>query len=351
MSASGYLWSVPAPTRLAPSAVPAIGEWCRARRRLRPMLVGGSSLTAPPQGLGAVHALEAEGLAVWAFDRAASPAIATVADAVAGYHFENCDCVIAIGGAVAMEVAKAVALMVGQRSPYRLLAVEPGAGGEPVDASGIPALLVVPTTPAAALAVGAAVWIADDSGVARPVRHPALRPGEAILAEDLVAAVPASVQRRSAAVAALVAFDAGVAAAELDALLAGDGGVGGPLRTALRLSSALEGASGPRRRLALTAAVAGGGDFAATLAGLTRPAGWLDEVLGRLAEYRAGESRAGDAGTGSDAGSVLPMDRLALMARVACGPDDARELDRLLAEWGIDPGEVRRRGGRRGRVA
>lgn len=345
MSACGYLWSVPAPTRLVPAAVPAIGEWCRARRRQRPMLVGGRSLTAPPRGLGAVHALEDEGLAVWAFDRAASPAIATVADAVAGYHFEDCDCVIAIGGAVAMEVAKAVALMAGQRSPYRLLAAEPGADGEPVDASGIPPLLVVPATPAAALAIGAVAWIADDSGVARPVRHPALRPGEAILAEDLVAAVPNPVWRRSAAVASLMASDAGVAAAELDDLLADAGDAGGPVRTALRLASAVEGASGPRRRLALTAAIAGGGDFTAAMAWLTAPAGWLDTARARL-----DEGRPGPAGGWSDAGSTLPMARIARMVREACGPDDARDLDRILAGVGIDLADVPRRRGRQGRA-
>lgn len=328
-----------APTRLAATAVPAVAEWCRARRLRRPMLVGGGSLTAAPQGWGVVHALEAEGLAVWGFDRAASPSLVTAADAVAGYHFEGCDSVIAIGGAVAMEVAKATALMVGQRRPYRSLAGEPGAEGEPVDASSIPALLAVPSTPAAALAVGAAVWIADDAGVARPLRHPALRPGEAILADDLVAAVPPAVQARSAAVAALIASDAGVAEPELDAVLATAGDAGEAMRAALRLAAAVEGASGPRRRLALTAAVAGGAEFAPAMIALTDPAGWIETVRTRLQAGAPGDWGPGD--WRPDAGVVWAT-------REACGPGDAEELDRVLETLGIGRGEPPRR---RGRVA
>ena len=339
MTACGYLWGVPAPTRLVATAVPAIVAWCRSRRLRRPMLVGGGSLTAAPRGLGIVHALESEGLAVWAFDRAASPSLVAVADAVAGYHFENCDAVIAIGGGVAMEVAKAAALMTAQRSPYRDLAAEPGGDGEPVDASGIPALLAVPTTPAAALAVGAAAWIADDAGIARPLRHPALRPGEAILAADLVAAVPPAASDRSVALAALIAADAGVPEPELAGLL-GDAGAapaaGDPMRAALGLAAAVEGAGGPRRRIALTAAVASGADFGATMAALAAPASWLDGVRARL-------------GPALDA---PPLDaRMVRAARSACGPEDAADLDGVAETAGLDGTDAPRRRGRRGRAA
>lgn len=345
MTACGYLWGVPAPTRIAPAAVPAIADWCRARRLRRPMLVGSDSLTAAPQGIGVVHALEAQGLAVWAFDRATSPSLVTVADAVAGYHFEDCDSVIAVGGAVALEVAKATALMVGQRNPYRLLAAEPGDDGEPVDASGIPPLLAVPATPAAAIATGGAVWIADDAGAARPLRHPALRPGEAVLAEDLVAAVPAEARGRSAAVAALIAADAGAAVAgatELDVLLAADDNPGEAMRAALRLSAAVEGASGPRRRLALTAAVAGGGNFAAMMAALAEPADWSATDWSVTVRERL---RHGS-------GSERPDARVVRAAREACRPGDAEVLDRVLESLGLDfGGSLPRRRGRRGRVA
>ncbi|MEQ8815228.1 iron-containing alcohol dehydrogenase [Thalassobaculum sp.] len=337
MTACGYLWGVPAPTRLAPVAVPAVVEWCRSRRLRRPMLVGGRSLTATPHGLGIVHGLEAEGLAVWAFDRAASPSLVAVADAVAGYSFENCDCVIAIGGGVAMEVARAAALMTAQRSPYRELAAEPGAEGKPVDASGIPALLAVPATPAAALAVGAAAWIADDAGIARPIRHPALRPGEAILAADLIAAVPSAVGERSAALAALIAADAGVPDPELAGLLADAAAAADPMRAALGLAAAVEGAGGPRRRIALTAAVASGADFAATMAALAAPASWLDGVRARL---------------GPPPGDAPPPDaRMVRAARSACGPEDAADLDGVAAAAGLDGTDAPRRRGRQGRVA
>ena len=219
MGGDRYLWSGLVPVRLAPEAVPAIVDWCRSRKVLRPMAVVSGPLAAGSTGLALVHAIEAAGLAVWTFDRAAGASLATVADAVASYHFENRDAVIALGGAVALDVSKATALMSGQRTPYRSLAADPGAEGSPVDASAVAPLLAIPATPAAALSVGAAVWIADETGVARPLRHPALRPTEAILAGDLLSAVPDGSALRSAAVAALIAGDAGVADDAIGALL------------------------------------------------------------------------------------------------------------------------------------
>lgn len=301
------------------------------------MLVGGRSLGTPPAGLDVVHGLEAEGLAVWAFDRATVPSVATVAEAVAGYGFEGCDAVVAIGGGVALDVAKAAALMVAQRSPYRALADRPGADGDPVVATGIPALLMVPATPAAALAVGAVAWIADETGAARPVRHPALRPAEAILAGDRIDAVPDDAFARSAAVAALIAADAGAAEVDIAGLLASGGDRVAAMERALRLSAVVEAAGGPRRRLALTAAVAGGADFAGTLAALTPTADRLDAARARLSGTGAAEATL-------DARTVRA-------AREACGPADAAELDRVLNGIGLDFNEAPRRRGRRGRTA
>ena len=111
MGGDRYLWSGLVPARLAPEAVPAIVDWCRSRKVLRPMAVVSGPLAAGSTGLALVHAIEAAGLAVWTFDRAAGASLATVADAVASYHFENRDAVIALGCAVALDVSKATALM------------------------------------------------------------------------------------------------------------------------------------------------------------------------------------------------------------------------------------------------
>lgn len=338
MSAHGYLWSMLNPTQTTADAATAIAGWCHARHVSRPMLVGGRSLTELPKGLGLVHALETEGLAVWAFDRATSPTLATVADAVAGYHFEQCDAVVSIGGGVAIDVGKGVALMVGQHSPYRSLSVEPGAGGKAVDASAIPPLLAVPTTPAGAASVGAAVWLADEVGVARPLRHPGLRPTEVILADDLLSRVPVPVLARSAAVTALIAVDAGVDAAgiaELD--IPGAGGV----RRALALAGPIEAGAGPGRRLALTAAVAGGHGFDDVMAALAARAGACE----RLPDAPEGErSDAGSHAVEIGAGVVRAV-------RDACGPDALEAFDRLVVVLGLGTDGQGRRRGRRGRAA
>lgn len=330
ISGDGYLWSVPAPARLAPAALPAIVDWCRSRRVERPMLVGGSWLSALPRGPALLHGLEAAGLAVWVFDRAASPTLAVVADAVAGYHFEGCDAVVAVGGGTATEIGKAAALLTGQRRPYRSLAPDPGIPAETVDASAVPPLLAVPATATAAAATCGALWIADEAGIARPFRHPALRPTEAILADDMVRAVPAAAAARAAAILALLAGDAGEAADGI-AALAASGSAGGAVRAGFGLAAALEAAPSPRRRLALTAAAAGGVDFGRAMLALSNDAEWPAAVSGPI-------------GPG-----ILPDAALARLARSACGPTEAGAMDAVLAAAGITVTAAPRRRGRRER--
>lgn len=297
------------------------------------MLVGGPSLAAAPRGLALVHGLEAAGLAVWAFERASSPSLAVVAEAVAGYHFEDCDAVVAVGGAAATEVAKAVALMVGQRHPYRDLAPDHGAVGEPPDLSTMPPLLAVPATPLAAAAACGALWITDEAGTARPLRHPALRPGEAVLADDLIAAVPRDIALRSAAVLALLAADADAGDGQIADLLAGRQPIE-LMRAALRLAATLEGAAGPRRRLALTAAVTTGVDFAGVMLALAVPASWLDQVRPRLTP-----------GPGA-----VPDASILRAARSASPPAEVPAIDAVLDALGIELSEAPRRRGRRPRA-
>ncbi|EDP61472.1 hypothetical protein BAL199_22117 [alpha proteobacterium BAL199] len=300
------------------------------------MLVGGASLTATPQAFSLVHALEAAELAVWCFDRATMPSVAVVADAVASYHFENCDALIAIGGAVAMDVAKGTALMTGQRNPFSALASDPGGEGVPMDVSAVPPLLVLPATPAAAMSVGGAIWIADETGAARPVRHPALRPSEAVLADDVIAGVPDGVCNRSSALAALVAADAGCSDAAIGGLLEPSVPAGTMMRRGLDLASAIEGARGPRRRLALTSSVIGGLDFGQMMLTLVGEPRWLGEAQARLGDRPADRTELGG--------------DLVRSARSACGSDDLTEVDRVLEALGFElPGTPRRRG-RRGRV-
>lgn len=326
----GYLWSLPVPARLVPAALPAIVGWCRSRRVGRPMLVGGPSLSAMPRGASLLHGLEAAGLAAWVFDRAVSPTLATVADAVACYHFEGCDAVVAVGGGAATEVAKAAALMAGQRSPYRSLAPDPGLPAATVDASAVPPLLAVPATATAAAAACGALWIADEAGAARPFRHPALRPTEAILADDVVAAVPAAVAARAAAVLALLAADAGAAAGGIE-VMAASGSAADAVRAGLGMAAAFEAAASPRRRLALTAAAARGMDFGRTMLALSAGPRWPAAVADAI-------------GPG-----ILPDGDVARLARSACGAAEAEALDAVVAAAGIALTAAPRRRGRRER--
>ena len=109
------------------------------------------------------------------------------------------------------------------------------------------------------------------------------------------------------------------------------------MRPALKLASAVEGAQGLRRRLALTAAVAGGMDFAWTLSALLGETDWMPEVRLRLGPVPPEP--------------LLPGADLIWSARAACGLADRAGFDGMLADRGIDVPEGPRRRGRQGRVA
>ena len=126
-----------------------------------------------------------------------------------GLHLEDCDGVIAVGGGVAMEIGKAVALMAGQNRPFvdygeDLNADEAWMAVETVATA---RWLAVPTTPFGAALVGGATVLADDLSRAVLVRHPNMRPERVVLDPALLGSVSADVWGRSVQAACALATD------------------------------------------------------------------------------------------------------------------------------------------------
>lgn len=216
------LWGGPAPVRRS-DAMSEIAHCCAALAIRRPLVVGGPSLTEVAGGLPFLHAIERAGIAVRVFDRARSLDIATVADAVATFHFEACDGVIAVGGGLALEIAKTAALMTGQTRPLASFfedLQEPGAADawRAVDGSGVAPWIAVPATPFAATLCGGATVLVDAFTAPRLLRHPGLRPRLTVVDPALCARVPPDIWSRSLAAAVVLA-----ACAELGAV---DGSTG-----------------------------------------------------------------------------------------------------------------------------
>lgn len=195
------IWGGPSVVRRV-EVIEELARWCEVRGITRPMVLGGRPISEIDILLPLIHALEARGLSVRPCDRARSADTLAVGEAVAAYHLDECDGVIALGGAVAMEVAKATVLMVGQRRPFVEFVEDRTSDSETegwlaVDDSTIPHWLAVPTTPLAAAYCAGATVLANDMSRACVVRHPLLRPEHVIIDASLTAAIEDDQWRQS----------------------------------------------------------------------------------------------------------------------------------------------------------
>lgn len=253
MTIPRILWGGPVPIEIGRPAEHCLLDWAAAYGSRRPLLMTEGDDGAPIDPL--LHHLEAAGLAVQPFDRASRVDTATVADAVAQYHFEGCDGLIAAGGWIPAMAAKATALMVGQRVPLPRLSETLGADRAPVDPSGIAPLAVVADSLDAA-AVAGDLHIIDEAGSPVLLRHVALRPRLLVVDRDRVEAANAR-QREAPATLVLRVIDVLSSQAwpaeltpVLDAILDGHA----PWNVIPKLASVLEGQAGPAWTLAAVAA-------------------------------------------------------------------------------------------------
>lgn len=329
------IWGGPAPVRVGPAAA-EISRWCEAGGILRPLLIGGEPAGRLDLLLPLVHELEGEGVSVRLFDKARSADTTTVAEAVAAFHFEDCDGVIAVGGAVAMTVAKAAALMVGQNRPFPDFVEGLDGSWLAIPADSIAPSIAVPTTPLAAAFCGGVALVADDLMRACVVRHPELRSDFIVIDEALTETVPADAWEISEMAAAVLAADAGCVMTQ-----------GGPAQVlaevAARISGPVERTMSIRHRLSVAIAIRKGVSPARALIAL----GYRLSADGTGAELGLAGVDVHDAEIPGLAQAIpdVPPDEVAALLRSA-NPLPGGHAD---AHSTSQPG--RRRGGRRGRVA
>jgi len=185
-------WSYPTAIRFGAGRIEELPDACAKIGIARPLLITDPGLAALGMVQQAVANCTDAGLPAAAFsDIAANPVGRNVADAVVAYRAGGHDGVIAFGGGSAMDVAKATALMAGQRRPiwdfedredWYLRA----------DADAIAPVVAVPTTAGTGSEVGRVAVITDeDARCKKLIFHPRLMPGAVILDPELTLGLPA----------------------------------------------------------------------------------------------------------------------------------------------------------------
>ena len=184
-------WNYPTAIRFGAGRINELPGACRELGIRRPLLVTDPGLAALPMIDAAVADCQADGLACRIFaDVRANPVESNVSAGVAAYRAGGHDGVIAFGGGSALDVGKAVALMVGQTRP--LWDFEDREDWYTrVDVDGMAPVVAVPTTSGTGSEVGRASVITDQRDHTKKIIfHPRMLPALVIADPELTVGLP-----------------------------------------------------------------------------------------------------------------------------------------------------------------
>jgi alcohol dehydrogenase class IV len=188
-----YQYNFPTRIQYGPGAVKLVPQALKDAGRKRPLVVTDKGLAPLPPVTGTVALLEQEGLSAAAFSGIwGNPVKSQVTAGVEAYRQHGADAIVALGGGAAIDVAKAIALMI--HHPGDLFDYEdekPGA--RPIDKE-IPYYVAIATTAGTGSEVGRSTVVSDDeTHVKKIIFSPRLLAQRVFLDPDLTMALPASV--------------------------------------------------------------------------------------------------------------------------------------------------------------
>ncbi|MDJ0876635.1 MAG: iron-containing alcohol dehydrogenase [Desulfobacterales bacterium] len=187
-------WNYPTAIRFGAGRIRELPDACRELGVARPLLVTDPGLVALPMIAAAVARCRDAGLGCEVFSEVqGNPVVANVDAGVAAFRAGGHDGVIAFGGGSALDVGKAVALMVGQTRPiwdfedredwYTRVNVE-----------GMAPVVAVPTTAGTGSEVGRAAVITDERDHTKKIIfHPRMLPSLVIADPELTLGLPAGI--------------------------------------------------------------------------------------------------------------------------------------------------------------
>lgn len=184
-------WNYPTSIRFGVGRIAELPAVCKDLGMQRPLFVTDPQVAKLPMAQDCVRSLTAAGLGCEIHtDIQPNPLEANVTAGVSVYRAGKCDGVIAFGGGSALDVGKAVALMVGQTRP--LWDFEDRADWwKRVDTARMAPVVAVPTTAGTGSEVGRASVITDvRDHVKRIIFHPRMMPACVILDPALTVGLP-----------------------------------------------------------------------------------------------------------------------------------------------------------------
>ena len=184
-------WNYPTAVRFGPGRIAELPAVCKELGMQRPLLVTDPGLRKLPMLESALASLRAAGLGDCVFsDIQANPVGKNVDDGVACYKQSGCDGVIAFGGGSALDVGKAIALMVGQTRPLWDFEDQDDWYTR-VNVAGMAPTIAVPTTAGTGSEVGRASVILDEATHTKKIIfHPRMLPTVVISDPELTVGLP-----------------------------------------------------------------------------------------------------------------------------------------------------------------
>ncbi|MEX0696801.1 MAG: iron-containing alcohol dehydrogenase [Dongiaceae bacterium] len=187
-------WNYPTQVRFGVGRIAELAEACKAAGMKRPLLITDPGLAKLPMVRDAIAANKAAGLPTGLFAEVKSnPVGRNVEDGLAAHRAGGHDGVIAFGGGSALDAAKTVALMVGQKRPMWDFE-DVGDNWKRVDPAGVAPVVAVPTTSGTGSEVGRASVILDEATHTKKIIfHPRMLPVAVIADPALTVGLPAKV--------------------------------------------------------------------------------------------------------------------------------------------------------------
>ncbi len=187
-------WNYPTAIRFGCGRISELADACHELGMSRPLLITDQGIAALPIVTEAVDICKSTGMACGVFsDIQANPIGKNVNDGVTAYKESKHDGVIAFGGGSALDVAKAVALMVGQDRPLWDFEDKED-WSERVNVEGMAPVVAVPTTSGTGSEVGRASVITDESDHTKKIIfHANMLPAKVICDPELTIGLPQNI--------------------------------------------------------------------------------------------------------------------------------------------------------------